>query len=456
MDTVVEKHSDHESLAVELAGRGVEFAIGAWVDVAGRAKGKLVPVDGLPGMLAGSERYTPRGIGGLGSMNPSEDECVGMPDVETLRVLPWDKRIAFFNADLLYGGREPFANCPRSTLKGVMGQAADLGLRFNLGVETEFYVYRQDALPALVPLATSSVLHPTPAYDVESTLNSLGFLGAAVAYMQASDFGVYSLDHEGGEGQYELDFAHSDALTMCDKLTYLRLLLRRAAEECGGAVTFMPKPAATAWGSGAHMNMSIESLEDGRNLFMSGKAGRPREWQPLALQFAAGLIRHAPALAALTCPTVNSYKRLVPKLADGTVSWAPVWAAYGTNNRSCMLRLPDNRPAIENRSVDMTSNSYLASAFSLAAGLEGIRLGLHPGDAVAEDTSSWRPRDAAAAPHLPRTLLEAVDAFARDPLVAEVFAPGFVDDYVEMKNAEWDEYHSVVTPWELDRYLLNV
>jgi glutamine synthetase len=454
MDTLVEKNSDHEALVTDLAAAGVEFALGAWVDVVGRAKGKLVPVGFLPNMLAGSERYTPRGIGGLGSMNPSEDECVAMPDIDTLQVLPWDKRVAFFNADLLYGGREPFANCPRSILKGVLAQAAELGFRFNLGVETEFYVYRKDALPAMVPLAQSSTLWPTPAYDVQSTLDSLDFLGSAVKYMEASDFGVYSLDHEGGEGQYELDFAYADALTMCDRLTYMRLLLRQAASEVGGVVTFMAKPATTAWGSGAHMNMSIESLETGKNLFMSsGEDGRT--WEPLALQFAAGLIKHAPALAALSCPTVNSYKRLVPKLADGTVSWAPVWAAYGTNNRSCMLRLPDNRPAIENRSVDMTSNSYIAAAFSLAAGLEGIRLGLDPGAPVSEDTSSWQSHGTAA-PHLPRNLLEAIDAFAVDPLVAEVFDASFVTDYVEMKRTEWDEYHGVVTPWEQDRYFLNI
>ena len=99
----------------------------------------------------------------------------------------------------------------------------------------------------------------------------------------------------------------------------------------------------------------------------------------------AGLLRHAPALSALTCPTVNSYKRLVPRLADGSVSWAPVWAAYGDNNRSCMLRLPDNRPAVENRSVDMAANMYLAAAFTLAAGLEGIEQGLDPGEPVADE-----------------------------------------------------------------------
>lgn len=452
MDTLNIPAAEHAALADDLAAAGVEFAMGAWVDVTGRAKSKLVPIAGLPGMLAGSERYTPRGLGDLGRMNPSEDECVAIPDVATLRVLPWEPRIAFFNADLSYGGREPFACDPRSILKGVLGRAAALGYQVNLGVETEFYVYRKDALPALVPLADSSVLFPTPAYDVQAALDSLGFLSEVVGHMQSSGMGVFSLDHEGGEGQYELDFAHADALTMCDRLTYLRLMLRAVAERHGAVVTYMPKPDAGAWGSGAHMNLSLETA-DGANLFVTG-AGADRAWTPLAKQFTAGLLRHAPALTALTCPTVNSYKRLVPKLADGSVSWAPVWAAYGLNNRSCMLRLPDNRPAIENRTVDMTANMYLAAAFSVAAGLEGIEKGLDPGDPVTDDTSTWqRSGDSRA---VPRTLLEAVDAFAEDPLVATALPADFVESYLDMKRREWDSYHNVVTPWELDRYLLNI
>lgn len=452
MDTLRPPSPEHVALAEQLAASGVQFALGAWTDVTGRAKSKLVPIAGLPGMLAGSERYTPRGMGDLGRMNPNEDECVGIPDVDTLRVLPWDPRVAFFNADLSYGGREPFACCPRSILKAVLARADDLGFRFTLGVETEFYVYRKDALPELVPLAASSALWPTPAYDVQAALDSLDFLSEVVGHMQASGMGVFSFDHEGGEGQFELDFDHADALTSCDRLTYLRLLLRHVADRSGALVTFMPKPDAGAWGSGAHMNMGLESL-DGTSLFVTG-SGAGREWTPLARHFVAGLLRHAPALTALTCPTVNSYKRLVPKLADGSVSWAPVWAAYGLNNRSCMLRLPDNRPAVENRTVDMTANMYLAAAFSLAAGLEGIEKELDPGEPVTDDTSTWGRTGAGR--HVPRTLLEAVDAFEADPLVSAVLPADFVESYVDMKRREWDSYHGVVTPWERDRYLLNI
>jgi glutamine synthetase len=174
------------------------------------------------------------------------------------------------------------------------------------------------------------------------------------------------------------------------------------------------------------------------------------------MHFAAGVLKHAPALTALTCPTVNSYKRLMPKLLDGTVSWAPVWARWGTNNRSCMLRLPDNRPAIENRSVDMMSNMYLAAAFTLAAGLEGIRLELEPGEPVNEDTSNWSSLVSKQGQRLPRNLQEAIDSFAGDELVGEVFSSGFVSDYAEMKQNEWDAYHGRVSDWERERYLLDV
>ncbi len=453
MDTLHTPDDADRLLGEDLASQGVEFALAAWVDVAGRPKSKFVPIGHLGSLLAGSERYTPRGMGNLGSMNAAEDECVAVPDRDTLRVLPWEPRVAFYNADLLYGGREPFANCPRSILKSATARAADLGLRFVLGVETEFYVFRRDQLPDLVPLAPSSRLFPTPAYDVEPTLDSLDFLGEVSRLMQVSDLGLFSFDHEGGEGQYELDFAPAEVLQMCDSLLYLRLLLRHVAKERNAFVTYMPKPGRTMWGSGAHMNMSLERLDTGVNIFRGGSDGA---WSREAYGFVAGLLRHAAALSALTCPTVNSYKRLVSRLADGSVSWAPVWAAYGWNNRSCMLRLPANRPAIENRSVDMAANMYVAAAFALAAGLEGIEQGLEPGDPVDDDTSWWHEDGAHLAPRLPRHLLEAVDAFEADPLVHDVLPKPFVRDYVSMKRAEWEEYHAEVTAWEVDRYLHNV
>lgn len=459
MDTVQAVSADHAELARTLANDGVQYAVGSFVDVLGRAKSKVVPIAHLPQLMAGHERYTPRGMGDLGQMTPDEDECVAMPDPSTLRVMPWDPRFAWMAADLLYGGSEPFAQCSRSNLKRQLALAEAEGFTFNLGVETELYVFREESLDRtdgyLVPMTRSGALKPTQAYDIEAELDAIDFLDPMVRYMNESGFGVFSFDAEGGDAQYEFDFDYAPALEMADKMTFFRLMTRQVAKQLGLVATFMPKPYTSAWGSGAHFNMSLTDVETGANLFRDADDERGRGWSKIAYGFVAGIMRHARAIAALATPTVNSYKRLAPRLSDGTVSWAPVWVAYGDNNRSCMLRLPRNRPAVENRGVDSAANTYTTSALMLAAGLEGVRDRLDPGDPIEDLTYDWKAGPSGAT-RLPRNLLEAIDSFEADALVHEVFPEPFIREYVEMKNAEWDEFHAQVTDWERTRYLLNL
>ncbi|HUE58613.1 MAG TPA: hypothetical protein VMO88_03450 [Acidimicrobiales bacterium] len=460
MDTIKEIREEDEHLAGGLAESGVEYVFASFIDVNGRAKSKCVPVTHLPELIAGHERYTPRGMGDLGQMTPDEDECVAVPDPATLQILPWDKRFAFMAADLYYGGVEPFPLCTRSILKRQVEAAAAAGFTMNLGVETELYIIKPPDDPAwtyLQPAAPTGMLRPTPAYDVESTLDAMDFLDPMVKAMNESGFGVFSFDHEGGDGQYEFDFDFAPALQMADRLTLFRLMAKQIAKGEGLLATFMPKPYTEGWGSGAHFNMSLADVETGENLFRDADDAKGRGWSKTAYGFVAGILRHAPAIAAICTPTVNSYKRLQPRLSDGNVSWAPVWAAYGDNNRSCMLRLPRNRPCVENRGVDSAANTYLAAAFLLAAGLEGVSQNLDPGDPVEDLTYDWTktgPKSSdLTATRLPRNLLEAVEAFEADPLVREVFPPQFVSAYVDMKLGEWNAYHSQVSEWEKATYL---
>jgi glutamine synthetase len=467
MDTVSPVTADHAALADDLSRQGVKYAMGGWIDVLGRSKSKVVPIDHLPQLLAGSERYTPRGMGGIGVMTPHEDECVALPDPATLRVFPWDRRFAWMAADLSYGGREPFALCPRSALKRQLARAADAGYLVNLGVETEFYAFTADSVGAapragepagyLRPMAATGALRPTPAYDTVSTLDAMPFLDKMADCMQELGFGLFSFDHEGGDGQFEFDFAYDEALAMADRISLFRIMAHAVAQESGLIATFMPKPYTGGWGSGHHYNLSLADAGSGDNRFRAagdddgGRSG----WTELTYAFTAGILKHARSIAAVATPTVNSYKRLAARLRDGEISWAPIWASYGDNNRSCMIRLPANRPAIENRGVDSAANTYLATALIVAAGLEGIEKNLHPGEPVTSQTYDWQAPPPGAT-RLPRTLLEAIDAFAEDPLVHEVFAPRFVTEYTAMKNEEWDAYHAEVTDWERTRYLLNL
>jgi glutamine synthetase len=451
MDTVTPLSTEHTDLAARLGQQGVQYAVGCWIDVLGRPKSKVVPIDHLPNLLAGSERYTPRGMGGIGRMNPIEDEVVGMPDVSTLKILPWDRRFAWMVADMVAGGHTPFALCPRAALKRQIAEAAEMGYVCQLGIEPEFYVFQPDSIGStrLRPIARSGDVEPTPAYDFEVTLDAMPFLDRVTSYMTELDFGLFSFDAEGGQGQYEFDFAHDEVLASADRMTLFRLLVRQAAKETGLVATFMPKPFSHLWGSGAHFNMSLEDRHSGENVFKTGTGNEG--WRKEALHFAGGVLKHAKALAALSNPTANSYRRLVPRLADGNFSWAPTRVSYGHNNRSCMLRLPANRPAIENRSVDSAANTHLTAAFMLAAGLEGIRDGIDPGRP--EDVVSYTDDNHEV---LPRTLLDAILAFESDPLTHQVFHEAFIRDYVDMKRGEWERDHAEVSDFERATYLLNL
>ncbi len=455
MDTARTVNAEHTALAEDLRRDGVEFAVGSFIDIAGRCKSKIVPIGELAKLLAGSERYTPRGLGDLGVMTPDEDEVVALPDVETMRRVSWDRRFVWFAADMSYGGREPFALCPRTILKRQLARAAEQGFRFNLGVEPEVYVFRGEpgANGYLEPMTRSEKLRPTSAYDLEAAMDSMPFLSAMVEHLNEAGFGVYSFDSEGGDGQYEFDFEYREGLVMCDQLSYFKLMIRQVAKQFGLEATFMPKPYTDSWGSGAHFNMSLEDLATGENVFFKNGANGSDPWTKTSRRFAAGILRHARSIAALATPTVNSYKRLTDRLSDGTVSWAPVWVTYGHNNRSCMLRFPGNRPCIENRAVDIAANPYLAAAFMLAAGLEGIQEGYDPGEPM--ETNAYL-QAGGGMPQLPRTLLEAIEAFRDDELTWEVFPKKFVDEYIAKCEAEWHSYHATVSQWERERYLYNL
>jgi len=236
-------------------------------------------------------------------------------------------------------------------------------------------------------------------------------------------------------------------------------MAKHVARTLGCIATFMPKPWSDAFGSGAHFNISLAGLESGDNLFKAAAGGTSRGdhgYTDLAYHFTAGLLRHAEAITAVACPTVNSYKRLEPYGRMGEMSWAPVYRAYGHNNRTLMCRLPAGRHCLELRTADSACNTYLAAGLAVAAGLEGVREKLDPGEAVEFDT--YDPKNQAeltrvGAVRLPRTLGDAVDAFAGDDLAKETFGAAFHESFVAYKRAEWEEYCLDVSEWERARYL---
>jgi glutamine synthetase len=332
-----------------------------------------------------------------------------------------------------------------------------------MGVEPEVYVLRQVDGQWRPFVASDLDNQPTRGYDLEATMLADPFLDPMVAYLDELGWDVYSFDHEGGDGQYEFDFGYTDVLAMADRMVVFRLLAKHVARSLGCIATFMPKPWSEAFGSGAHYNLSLVG-GDGRNLFQAegGEPGAPgvgdrpdRGYSELAYQFTAGVLEHAGAITAVVCPTVNSYKRMLPRGLMNEISWAPVYRAYGHNNRTLMCRLPMNRRCLELRIADSACNFYLGAAITLAAGLEGIQRRLKAGDPVNVDTYSVGEEEllASGVRRVPATLGEAVDEFEADTLAREVFGSELHATYARVRRQEWREYNTVVGDWERQRYL---
>jgi len=455
MATVIERSAEElerfKSMKGQLQDDGVEYCLAAYVDVHGIPRCKAVPIDHFVGMMQGSELFTGAALDGLGQ-EPSDDELSVWPDLEAITILPWEPTVAWAPGQLHFRG-EPWPMDSRTVLRRQLDRAAEKGLIFNLGIETEFFLVRREN-GSVVPANPKDTLAKA-AYDVVGLLENMTFMDELVKYMNTLGWDVHSFDHEDANGQFEFDFSYTDAMGMSDRLVLWRMMTKTLARKHGCEATFMPKPYADRTGSGGHYNMSLADIDTGENLFADPDDPRGAGVSRLAYQFIAGILRHAPAICAVTASTVNSYKRLIKTGSMTGFTWAPVYISYGRNNRTHMLRIPMTSPRVESRAVDMTTNPYLGAAMMLAAGLEGIEQELEPGDPLPHNMylqSDEELRDLSVAT-LPRTLLEAVEAFDVDPLSEQVMGASLKRSYVELKQEEWWDYHNAVSAWEIDRYL---
>jgi glutamine synthetase len=322
----------------------------------------------------------------------------------------------------------------------------------NVGIEPEFYVVRptENGWEPLVP--SDRLNEPTRGYDLEATILAKDFLDPMAQYMAELGWGLYSFDHEGGDGQYEFNFNYADALTMADRMVVFRLMAKHCARQLGCIATFMPKPFQDDFGSAAHINISLADAATGRNVFAEGDGP---DYSDVARQFTAGVLAHGDAITAVTCPTVNSYKRFTSKGFMDEISWAPIYRAWGNNNRTLMCRLPVNRHCLEVRTADAAVNYYLGIAMALAAGLDGIEQKLDPGEPLNVDTYKMDPAELRHLA-LPATFEQSLAAFEADDLAQRTFGKDFHRTFAEYMDRECHEYRSVVTDWESTRYLQRI
>ena len=442
-----------EIIKTDLKSKGVKYCMGAYVDIHGIPKGKVVPLSHLDHMANGSELYTGYALDGLGQA-PNDDEIASVPDLDHIIQLPWQPEIAWMPADNTFKG-EPYPLNTRVSLKNMISKANSMGFGFHLGIEAEVFVLKQNEDGHLeVPNQDDKLTKPC--YDTRGFLHQFAWLDKMATAIDQLGWDLYSFDHEDANGQYEFDFTYADAVTTCDRFTFLRLMAKEFAREEDLLATFMPKPFANKTGNGAHFNMSLYDIHTGQNLFKCDPKDDPNGLgiTKLGYQFIGGIIKHGRALCAAFAPTVNSYKRLVRQGDMPYFTWAPVFNSFGSNNRTNSIRVPMNGGRCESRNADGAVNPYLAATLALAAGLEGIEENIDPGSPQEDNLYelSEAERQARGIEFLPKTLEEAVRAFAEDSLVLKTLGKPLRDEFVTYKTQEWNSYHQSISMWEIERY----
>jgi glutamine synthetase len=433
----------------------IEFLFAQFVDMHGKPNAKLVPARLLDGLMEDGAGFAGFAAGEIGQF-PHDPDLAAMPDVRSFTPLPWKPGVARLACDVHVEGEE-WPYCPRTILRRQLDRAKELGYEFMIGIELEYFLVRETE-DGGIELADKLDRLEKPCYDMRGLTRNLDFVSQVARNLTDLGWNNYATDHEDANGQFEQNFDFADALTTADRAIFFRYMVESLAQERGLIATFMPKPFGHLTGNGCHFHMSL--WKDGENVFECDPPDDPRGLglTETAYKFIGGLKAHAKAYIALTAPTIGSYKRLVTGTRSGS-SWAPVFVSYGFNNRTQMLRIPA-AGRIEDRTVDGSCNPYLGATAVLAAGLDGIENDLEPGDPTTElnlHEVTEAQRNELGVELLPANLLDATRELEKDEVLRKALGntgrEDYVDYYVKTKQAEWEEWHNEVTPWEIKRYL---
>ena len=419
--------------------RGIKYFLVSYTDLFGTQRAKLVPAAAI-----GSTCRNGAGFAGFATwldMSPADADLLAMPDADGLIQLPWKPEVGWLPADLVMNGKA-VEQGPRNILKRLIKEAAEEGLQMKSGVECEFFLIT----PCGSEPADTADKQTKPCYDQSALMRRYEVITEICDAMLSLGWKPYQNDHEDANGQFEMNWDYDDALITADRHAFFKYMTRSIAEKHGFRATFMPKPFMDLTGSGCHAHVSL--WRDGQNVF----ADRSDEigLSQIGYHFIGGLIHSADALAALTNPCVNSYKRInAPRTTSGA-TWAPNTVTYTGNNRTHMIRIPDGG-RFEFRLADGAANPYLLQAGLLAAGLDGIRQRRDPGQRL--DINMYTDgHTVEGVKRLPLNLLDALRALKASPVLNEALG-AFVPSYLKLKRQEWDDYCRHLTQWERDTTL---
>jgi glutamine synthetase len=423
----------------------VKFIRLQFTDIFGILKNVAITIEQLEKALDGELMFDGSSIEGF--VRIEESDMYLIPDPDTFAVFPWRPRegsVARLICNVYNHDGTPFEGCPRNTLKRVLAEAVEMGFDLKVGPEAEFFLFQTDSdgQPTTITHDKAGYFDLTPVDLGENARRDM------VLTLEELGFEIEASHHEVAPGQHEIDFKYDDALDIADKVMTFKFVVRTIAQRHGLHATFMPKPVFGIAGSGMHMNQSL--FKNGQNVFFDPNT--PDQLSENAKYYIGGLMKHARAMAAITNPTVNSYKRLVPGYE------APVYVAWSSRNRSPLIRIPAKRGSstrIELRNPDPSCNPYLAIAVALKAGLDGIKNKIQPPPPTDKNIYEMTAEERAAEGivNLPASIYDAIQELAKNEVIKSALGNHTFNRFYEAKMIEWDRYRLQVHPWELEEYL---
>ncbi len=428
----------------------IEFILAQFVDIHGRAKTKAVPAHHLPTVIENGAGFAGFAVWGLG-MGPHGPDFMARGDLDTLCKIGWMPGFARIACDGYVKG-EPYEFDSRITCRRAIERLKkETGYDACTGLEPEFFLVKKNPVTGEISPANEADILDKPCYDYDGLNRTAPFIADLTKNLLACGMDVYQIDHEDGNGQYEINFTYTDALRMADHLILFKMAATAIAREHGMICSFMPKPMNNRTGSGMHLHISL--CKNGENAFRDDSDANGLGISRLAYQFLGGIFKHSAALTAITCPSVNSYKRLVVGGSASGATWAPAHVCYGDNNRTAMARVCGNH--LELRSIDSATNPYLMTAAVLAAGLDGIRNDLSPGKPhnINLYTTTEPQRVELGIATLPQSLSGALAALEADSVILDGIGRNLAAEFIQIKKQEWFEYHHHVSDWEIKKYL---
>jgi len=427
-------NTDLEEIAKK---NGIRYFLISFTDLFGVVRSKLVPASAISGMQKDGAGFA--GFAAHLDMTPADADMFGLPDADRLIQLPWKPEVGWLPSDIFIDDKI-VSHGPRTVLKKVLNEAESKGYLINSGVECEYFLLTPDSNA----VSDSFDVQIKPCYDQQSLMRRYDLISEICNYMEILEWGPYQNDHEDANGQFEMNWNYSEALTTADRHTFFKYMTKTVAESHGFRATFMPKPLSSLTGNGCHAHVSVWSKDGKKNLMEDSRGDLGLS--NLAYNFIGGLLNHAESLTAITNPVVNSYKRInAPRTTSGA-TWSPNTVTFSGNNRTHMIRIPDS-DRIEVRLADGAVNPYLLQASLIGAGLWGIENKTDPGKRLDIDMYA-EGHKVTNAPKLPLNLLDALRSFEKNKALHEILGAEFASSYMKLKMEEWNSYMQHFSEWE--------